>query len=152
MANYVTNAFLGRQMGDSAQISSVIDFENDTFKAMLLTSSHTPDIDAEVFIDDVSSNEVSTSGSYTSGAGNGFSVTMTGSTDDTNDLGAVDAADLQATSITTTARYLAIYKWTGSASTSPIVFVFDFGSNVTAVSGTLDIVVASAGLATLSTS
>lgn len=149
MASVIPNSTLGRLLGDNAQISAAIDFESDTFKGMLLTSSHTPDIDADVFIDDVSANEVSTSGTYTSGAGNGFSITLSHSTDDTNDRGALDATDLSATGATITARYLIIYKWTGVAGTSPIIFEYDFGSDITSTGGTFSVAFNATGLATL---
>lgn len=152
MASYMPNAILGRLLGDNAQISTAVDMEADTIKAMLLTSSHSPDIDAEVFIDDISANEISSSGSYTAGAGSGFSVTPTSSTDDTNDLGAWDASDLSATSFTAADfRYLAFYKWTGAAGTSPILVVIDFATTQSITSGTLTISFASGGIINLAT-
>ena len=149
MASYITNAMKGRLLGDNGQITTAVDFEADTIKAMLLTSSHTPDIDAEVFIDDISANEVGTSGSYTTGAGNGFSLTPTSSTDDTDDEGVFDAVDLSATTATITARYLAIYKWTGTAGTSPIICVIDFGSNQISTAGTFAVTFAAEGIINL---
>ena len=149
MASYITNAFKARLLGDNSQISTAVDMEADTIKAMLLTSSHTPNIDTEVFISDISANEVGTSGSYTTGAGNGFSITPTSSTDDTDDEGVWDATDISATSATITARYLAFYKWTGSAATSPIIAVIDFGSNQTSTAGTFAITFASEGIVNL---
>lgn len=150
MASYVTNAMKGRLLGDSAQIGTAVNPVTDTMKAMLLTSSHTPDIDADVFISAISTNEIGTTGSYTTGAGNGFSVTPSASTDDTNDRGAWDATDLSATSATISARYLAFYKWTGNAATSPVFVVIDFGSTQTVTGGTFTITFASAGILTLS--
>lgn len=133
-------------MGDTAQISTAINFATDSFKLMLLTSSHTPDVDAEVFIDDVSANEVSASGTYSAG---GIALTVTGSTDDTDDEGVLDATDVSVTSATITARYGAVYKDTGTPSTSPIVCVIDFGSNQSSTSGTLAITFAAEGILNL---
>lgn len=146
MANYVTNAFKGRLLGDTAQISAAINMASDTFKLMLLTSSHTPDIDAEVFIDDVSANEVSASGTYSAGGG---TLTVSGSTDDTDDEGVWDATDISFTSATITARYAPIYKDSGTPSTSPICPVIDFGSNQTSTAGTFAIAFAAEGILNL---
>lgn len=146
MANYVPNAFKGRLMGDTAQISTAINFATDSFKLMLLTSSHTPDVDAEVFIDDVSANEVAASGTYSAG---GIALTMTGSTDDTDDEGVLDATDVSVTSATITARYGVVYKDTGTPSTSPIVCVIDFGSNQSSTSGTFAVTFAAEGILNL---
>lgn len=146
MASYIPNAFKGRLMGDTAQISAAINLATDTIKLMLLTSSHTPDIDAEVFIDDVSANEVSASGTYSAG---GATLTWTGSTDDTDDEGVGDATDISFTSATITARYAPIYKSTGTPSTSPIICVIDFGSVQTSTAGTFAITFNAEGILNL---
>lgn len=111
-----------------------IDFTNDTFKLMLITDSHTPDIDAEEFIDDVSANEVSASGTYSAGGGTLASTSVT--VDDTNDRAYFDAADVAFTSATITARYAYLYKDTGTPATSPIVGYYDYGSNSSSTSAT----------------
>lgn len=111
-----------------------IDFANDTIKLMLLTSSHTPNIDTEEFIDDVSTNEVSPSGSYSAGGGTLASVSVT--VDNTNDRAYVDATDVSFTSATITARYAYLYKDTGTPATSPIIGYYDYGSNQSSTGGT----------------
>lgn len=146
MASYIPNTFKGRLMGDTAQISTAINLATDTIKLMLLTSSHTPDADAEVFIDDVSANEVAASGTYSAGGG---TLTWSGSTDDTDDEGVGDATDISFTSATITARYAAIYKDTGTPGTSPIICVIDFGSNQSSTAGTFAIAFASEGIINL---
>lgn len=133
MASYVPNAFKGRLMGDTAQISTAVNLASDTVKLMLLTSSHTPDVDAEVFIDDVSANECPASGTYSAG---GVALTKSSSTDDTDDEGVFDATDVSFTGATLSARYAAIYKDTGTPGTSPIICVLDFGSTITSTAGT----------------
>jgi len=120
-------------MGDTAQISTAVNLASDTIKLMLLTASHTPDIDAEVFIDDVSANECPASGTYSAG---GATLTKSSSTDDTNDRGVFDATDVSFTAATLAARYGVVYKDTGTPSTSPIVCVLDFGSTITSTGGT----------------
>jgi len=146
MASYITNAYKGRIMGDTAQIITAVNLATDTIKLMLLTSSHTPDIDAEVFIDDVSANEVAASGTYSAG---GVTLTWTGSTDDTDDEGVGDATDVSITGATITARYAAIYKSTGTPGESPIIAVIDFGSNQTSTAGTFTIAFAAEGIVNL---
>lgn len=146
MASYCTNAFKGRLLGDTAQISTAINLATDTVKLMLLTASHTPDIDAEVFIDDVSANECPASGSYSAG---GATLTWVGSTDDTDDEGVGDATDVSLTTASLSARYAAIYKDTGTPSTSPIICVIDFGSTITSTAGTFAITFNAEGILNL---
>lgn len=144
MATSIPNSFLGRLAGDTAQISTAINFATDTFKLMLLDSNHTTDIDAQVFIDDVSANEVAASGDYTTG---GVALTLTGSTDDTNDLGKLDAVDISLDTVTTSAAYAVVYKDTGTPSTSPIIGIYD--CVVTSTLGTLSITINASGLLTI---
>ena len=136
MASSVTNAFKGRLLGDNAQITTAVDLEADTVKLMLLTSSHTPNDDTDVFIDDVSANEVGNSGTYSAG---GPTLTVTSSTDDTDNEGVFDAADVSLTSATITARYAVIYKDTGTPGTSPIACTIDFSTDQTSTVGTFAI-------------
>lgn len=104
-----------------------------SYKLMLLTSSHTPDIDAEEYIDDVSANEVSGTG-YTAGgeAVTNLSVTV----DDTNDRAYIDADDVEWTNSTITARYAYLYEDTGTPATSVIVGYYDYSTDKTSTSGT----------------
>lgn len=147
MASLIVNSLKGRLMGDNAQIGTAIDLEADTIKGMLLTSSHTTDIDAHVFIDDVSTNEVGNSGSYSAG---GATLTITSTTDDTNNLGQMDAADFSFTTATISAQYLVVYKDTGTPGTSPIVAIYDFGSVKSSSNGTFSITIHANGLIRLS--
>lgn len=133
-------------MGDTAQIGTAINLASDTIKLMLLTSSYTPDIDANVFISDISANEVAASGSYSAG---GVTLTKSSSTDDTDDEGVFDATDVSITTATITARYAAIYKDTGTPATSPVICVIDFGSNQSSTAGTFAITFAAEGILNL---
>ncbi len=146
MASVIPNSFKGRLMGDTTQIATAINLATDTIKLMLVTSSYTPDIDADVFIDDVSANEVGASGTYSAG---GITLTITGSTDDTDNEGVMDAADVSVTSATITARYGVVYKDTGTPATSPIIAVIDFGSNQTSTAGTFALAFAAEGILNL---
>lgn len=146
MASYVPNSFKGRLMGDTAQIGTAVNLASDTVKLMLLTSSHTPNEDADVFISEVSANECPASGTYSAG---GATLTKSSATDDTDNEGVFDATDVSFTSATLNARYAAIYKDTGTPSTSPIICVIDFGSNQISTVGTFAITFATEGILNL---
>lgn len=149
MASIIPNAFKGRLMGDTAQISTAINLATDTVKLMLVAAgTWTPNADNDVFIDDgtandAKSNEVSASGTYSAG---GATLTKSSSTDDPNDVGIFDASDVSFTSATITARYAVIYKSTGVDTTSPILCVIDFGSNQSSSNGTFAITFSADGI------
>jgi len=63
-----------------------IDLSSDTIKVMLLTSSYTPNIDTDIFIDDVSANEITGTG-YTAGGATIANPTVT--QDDTDNEGVI---------------------------------------------------------------
>lgn len=124
-------------------IDGEIDIQNDTIKGMLLTSSHTTNIDTQEFIDDVSANEASGTG-YTAG---GFTLdNLVSTTDDTNDRCNVDADDETLSTATLTGRYIAWYKDTGTPGTSPIISIEDLGSDRTSTAGDWVYTVNSGGL------
>lgn len=107
-----------------------------TFKMMLLDDNHTPNIDTEEFIDDVSANEVSGTG-YTAGGETITNVSVT--VDDTNDRAYIDFDNVVWSSATITYRYAYLYEDTGTPATSTIIGYYDPGSNQTATAGTLTI-------------
>jgi hypothetical protein len=122
-----------------------VDFDSDTIKVALLSSSYTPNQDTHDYFDDVSSFEVSGTG-YTSGGatlGN-KSVSYNSSTNVTK----FDGDDVSWTSSTITARYAVIYDATGTASTSALIGYVDFGSDQSSSSGTFSIVWDAAGIFT----
>ena len=128
--------------------TGLIDWDTDTIKLALLTSSYTPNIDSDEFWDDVSANEVSASGSYPTG---GVTLTASATQDNTNDRAVYDATDLTSgssiTSFTGVFRYGVVYKDTGVDSTSPLICVIDFNANgVSIESGTLTITFDAAGI------
>lgn len=103
--------------------SANIAYLTDTIKVALLTSSYTPDKDAQHFLSDVNANESSGTG-YTAGGTALTSKTVT--EDDANDRAVFDAADASWTTSTIgNARWALIYKDTGSAATSPLICVID---------------------------
>lgn len=121
-----------------------IDLVNDTIKAMILTSSYTPNIDTHNFIDDVSANEVSASGSYSAGGITLASKTTT--QDDTDNEGVFDCADFSATAATISGRYVVFYKDTGTPSTSPVICYDDLTSDKISTAGTWAYTVPAEGL------
>jgi len=122
-----------------------VDFDTDTIKVALVSSSYTPNQDTHDYWDDVSSNEVSGTG-YTAGGATLASKTVT--YDSATNVTKFDAADVSWTSSTITARYAVVYLDTGTASTSPLIAYVDFGSDQSSSSGTFQIVWDSAGIFT----
>ena len=115
--------FLLQQMNGAAPI----DFDTDTLKVALASSSYTPSASTHNFFDDVT-NEV-TGTNYTSGGATLASPTVA------LNSGTVtfDAADVTWTQSGTgfsNARYAIIYKSTGTSSTSPLIAYVDFGTDV----------------------
>jgi hypothetical protein len=123
-----------------------VDFDSDTIKVALLTSSYTPNQDSHDYWDDVSSFEVSGTG-YTAG-GNTLASKTVGYTSGTN-VTKFDAADVSWTSSTITARYAVLYDDTpATAATKPLIGYVDFGSDQSSSSGTFSIVWDAAGIFT----
>ena len=113
--------FLKRQANGNG-----IDFDTDTLKVALCTSSYTPNRDTHDFFDDVT-NELGTGSGYTAGG-----TTLTGKIvdlDAAGDFAYFDADDALWTALTATFRYAVCYKSTGVAGTSPLIFYVDFGAD-----------------------
>jgi hypothetical protein len=106
-------------------LKGVHDFENDTFKMALYTSSASLDASTTAY---TASNEVSGTG-YTAGGQDLDSptVTLSGTT------AFVDFADETWTTATITARGALIYNSTAAG--NPAVAVFDFGADKTSTAG-----------------
>lgn len=119
-----------------------IDWDNDTIKVMLVTSSYVPNFDTHNFADDITNEVVGTG--YTAGGATIAGVLIT--LDTVNDRVDTDATDTSWTSSTITARGAVIYKSTGTASTSPLFAYLDFGSDQISSAGTLTIQWNAAGI------
>jgi hypothetical protein len=118
-------------------VTGAIDFDTDTFKMMLVTSSYTAS-KAHDKRDDIT-NEVSGTG-YTSG-GNACAVTVA-ATDNTNNDVEINFSITSWTSATITARAAVIYKSRGGASSADeLVGYVDFGSDVSSTNGTFAVTV-----------
>jgi hypothetical protein len=119
-----------------------IDFDTDTFKAMLVTSSYTPNKDSHEKRDDVT-NEATGTG-YTAG---GETSTVTVTKDNANDKVTIQFGAVSWASSTVTARGCVYYKSRGGASSADELVAYnDFGSDVSSSGGTFSI---SASLITL---
>jgi len=147
------NKFLLTQMnggqdatgGASASSARAVDFDTDTIKVMLCTSTYVPSATSHAVKASVT-NEV-TGGGYTAGG-----VTLTSPTVvDSGGTITFDAADVtwlaNATGFTN-ARYAVIYKDTGTATTSTLIAYIDFGADKTNVGGDFSIVFNSLGIVT----
>lgn len=124
-------------------LNKEVDFDSDTIKVALLSSSYTPDQDAHDYFNDVSSYEVSGTG-YTAGGATLASKTAT--YDSATNVVILDAADTTWASSTITARYAVVYGSTGTASTSPLIGYVDFGSDQSSTSGNFTITWDSTGI------
>lgn len=109
-----------------------IDFDTDTFYAMLVTSSYTPDKDAHDFRNDVT-NEVSGTGYTADGKPTAAVVTL----DTANDRVNVTFGDVTWTAVSGfTAAAAVIYKHRGGASSADeLVAYAEFTSGVTPTGG-----------------
>lgn len=124
-------------------LNKEVDFDSDTIKVALVTSSYTPDQDAHDYWNDVSTNEVSGTG-YTAGGATLASKTAT--YDSANNVVILDAADTTWASSTITARYAVVYDSTGTSSTSALIGYVDFGSDQSSTNGNFTITWDSTGI------
>jgi hypothetical protein len=112
-----------------------IDADTDTFKALLVTSSYTPNKDTHDKRDDVT-NEATGTG-YTAG---GVTTACTVTKDTANDRVTLQFAAVSWATSTITARALVIYKSRGGASSADELVAYnDFGSDVSSTAGTFSV-------------
>lgn len=117
MANLVFNS-------GKVKLVSGVNLLTDDIRVAILDSGYTPSQDNDVFLDDINTHEVSTSGGYVAG---GYSVANKVMTQDNSDNeGVFDGDNLVISNVSITgARYLAFYKNTGIPATSPVLWIFD---------------------------
>jgi hypothetical protein len=112
-----------------------IDFDTDTFKAMLVTSTYTPNKDTDLKRSAVT-NEVTGTG-YTAG---GVACACTVTKDTANDKVTLQFASVSWAASTITARALVYYKSRGGASSADELVAYDdFGSDVSSSGGTFTV-------------
>ncbi len=125
-------------------LNKEIDWDSDTIKVALLSSSYTPNQDTHDYFDDVSSYEVTGTG-YTTGGSTLASKTST--YDGTNNVIVLDAADVTWSSSTITARYAVVYDDSGaSAASKALIGYVDFGSDQSSTNGNFTITWDSTGI------
>lgn len=126
-----------------------IDWDSDTIKVMLCTSTYTPDQDTHQYKSSVT-NEVTGTG-YTAGGNTLTSCTST-YTAGTNTL-TLDAADTSWPTSTITARYAVIYDSSPATdATRPLIAYVDFGADVVSTGGTFSITWNASGIVTVTVS
>lgn len=125
-------------------LNKEIDWDSDTIKVALLSSSYTPNQDTHDYFDDVSTYEVTGTG-YTTG---GITLASKTSTyDGTNNVIVLDAADVTWSSSTITARYAVVYDDSGaSAASKALIGYVDFGSDQSSTNGNFTITWDSTGI------
>ena len=118
-------------------LNKEVDWDSDTIKVALLTSSYTPNQDTHDYFDDVSTYEVSGTG-YTAGGQTLGSKTVT--YDAATNVIVLDAADTTWTSSTITARYAVVYDDSGAtAGAKALIGYVDFSSDQSSTSGNFTI-------------
>lgn len=135
------NSFLKFQMDGTAPI----DFNTDTIKVAITTSTYTPSATTHDYFNDIT-NEVSGT-NYSSGGSSLASLSLTESSG-TVTFDAADVTWSAHASGFSTGRYGIIYKSTGTSSTSPLFGYIDFVSDKGNVGGDLSLVWSASGIAT----
>lgn len=102
------------------------DLTDGNVKVSLHTSSYTPDLDADDFFNDAT-NEVTAGSGYTSG-GEALTTPAIG-LNTGSDFAYLTADDTTWTTLTKTFRYAVVRYDTGTAGTSPLLWLIDFGTN-----------------------
>lgn len=141
----VTAKMFGLAM--KSMVNKEVDFDTDTVKVMLCTSTYVPNQDTHQYKSSVT-NEVTGTG-YTAGGATLASKTVVYDTA-TNTL-TLDCADPTWAASTITARFAVFYISTGTDSTSALLCYWDFGADVSSSSGTFTLTIDAAGLITLTT-
>jgi hypothetical protein len=125
-------------------LNKEVDFDSDTIKVALVTSSYTPNQDTHDYWDDVVANEVTGTG-YTTGGATLASKTVT--YDGTNNVIILDAADTTWASSTITARYAVVYDDSGASNAAKALIGYvDFGSDQSSTNGNFTITWDSTGI------
>ncbi|CAB4191278.1 hypothetical protein UFOVP1212_18 [uncultured Caudovirales phage] len=125
-------------------LNKEVDWDSDTIKVALLSSSYTPNQDTHDYFDDVSTYEVTGTG-YTTGGSTLTSKTLT--YDGTNNVIILDAADTTWSSSTITARYAVVYDDSGAtAGAKALIGYVDFGSDQSSTNGNFTITWDSTGI------
>lgn len=137
MTSFIYTSFYTKLMNGGG-----IDLDTDTIKVALLGSGYTPSKAHSTYAD-ISGNEVTGTGYSAGGATLGSKVITQ---DDTNFYSTWDAADPSWPSSIITARYAAIYKSTGTPSTSFLIALIDFGQVLSTNNSTFSVAFNASGI------
>jgi len=121
-----------------------VDLDTNTFKAVLLSSSYTPNVASQSILSDISGNII-TDSDYVAQTLGSVTVTESGGTV------TFDSADINfGSSVTITAKYLALYDDT-SANDKLVVYVDldTSGGSVSSTSSTFQVTINASGIFTL---
>jgi len=127
-------------------MKKTIDLVNDTIKVALLDNTYTFAA-SDLGWAAVSAKEISGTGYVAGGATLG---TKTVTQDDTGNKGVFDAADVQWTGATFSARFAEIYDYSVASPAKPLIGAIDFSTDKTVTAGTFTITWDSAGIVTIS--
>lgn len=126
-------------------LNKEVDWDSDTFKVALVSSSYTPSQDSHDYWDDVVANEVSGTG-YTAGGQALTSKTIT--YDSASNVITLDAADVVWAGASVTARYAVIYDDSGATSSQKVLLGYlDFGSDQSSTNAAFTITWDATGIA-----
>lgn len=122
-----------------------IQFDTDTIKIIFLSTSHTFDFTGDSFLSDIEADRASGTTDLT--LANAAVNIDTG-----NSRVEFDSDDLSDSNITASTDKVALYKDTGTASTSPLIYGTDLDEELNPVAGTLSITVPTEGWFSIATS
>jgi hypothetical protein len=117
-------------------MTEAVDWETDTIKVALLERVHTPNTSTHQFFSDVSGSEASGTG-YTAGGATLAGKAVTYESADRRTV--YDANNVSWDPSSVSAGYAVIYKDTGTASTSPLLGIVDFGEERTSIDAPFNI-------------
>lgn len=113
-----------------------VDYDTDTFKVVLVTSTYAPNKDTHTRRSDVTNEVVGTG--YT--AGGAASAVTVAAVDTTNDRVVITFGAVSWTTATITARGAVYYKSRGGASSADEIIAYDdFGSDIVSTLGTFSL-------------
>lgn len=125
-------------------LNKEIDYDSDTIKVALVSSSYTPNQDTHTYWSDVVSYEVTGTG-YTTGGATLASKTVT--YDAATNVTILDAADTTWSSSTITARYAVVYDDSGATNgAKALIGYVDFSSDQSSTNGNFTITWDSTGI------
>jgi len=145
----VTAFFYGLALKDQWNTTAAdrVDWQTDTIKCSLHTNAYTAAQDTDQYwTNSLSANEVSSAGYVAGGVAlSGKSLTYTAGTNTVT----FDADDITWAGVTFTTRWAAVYKSTGTTTTSHLFSYVNMGADNAIAAGNISIQWATGGIATI---